>query len=164
MVDLSSIASVLKLPVRIFAALCIATGILVFAGGNILDPVGLAPLVAQYRPYLGAIFVGSLSIIVVAAFSAVASFVLRPLKERRWLRRRQKRLHDLTTDEKEILRSYIYEQTRSTTLPVQSGVVGALVAEQIISRGSNVGTIYGFAYVIQPWAWSYLNTHPDLLE
>jgi hypothetical protein len=49
-------------------------------------------------------------------------------------------------------------------MPFQNGTVNALQKERIIIRGSSLGSITGFDYIIQPWAWEYLNKHPELLD
>lgn len=47
----------------------------------------------------------------------------------------------------------------------QIDVVLGLETEKIIYRASSLSSYYtNFPYNIQPWAWEYLNQHPDLLE
>ncbi|MBU2802589.1 hypothetical protein HFV02_10085, partial [Acidithiobacillus caldus] len=55
--------------------------------------------------------------------------------------------------------------TRSCTLNNASGVVGGLVAEEIIYRSSSMGQFGAyFSYNIQPWAWDYLRKNPHLID
>ncbi|MBI1879994.1 MAG: superinfection exclusion B family protein [Chloroflexi bacterium] len=79
------------------------------------------------------------------------------------LQERQKRLHNLTRSEKAILKGYLGNQTRSQYLPIESGVVNGLEAEDIIYRASHIGKLDEWAFNIQPWAWDYLTDHPELL-
>ena len=164
MFDLGSAIAALKLPLKIISALCIALAAVLFVGDKTLDALGLKAVVAAFRPYIGAVFIVSISIVAVAAIGPVISYLGSWVAEAIWIRLRRKRLHELSPDEKQILAYYVGNQTRSQSLPIQSGVVNALVAETIISRGSTIGSIRGFDYIIQPWAWSYLNKHPELLE
>jgi hypothetical protein len=164
MIDLGSAATLLKLPLKIIAAISIASAVLLIAGDRALEVLGLKTLVAGFRPYIGGAFVITICIVAVTTMSALGSVIVPRMSEATWVRRHRKRLHDLTPDEKEILAGYVLNQTRSQTLPIQSGVVGSLAGEKIIVRASSLGSADGFAHVIQPWAWKYLNQHPELLE
>jgi len=42
-------------------------------------------------------------------------------------------------------------------------VVNGLEIEKIVFKSSNIGQLDEWAYNIQPWAWDYLNNHPELL-
>lgn len=164
MFDPSKLIEGLKLPTKSFVALCIAAGILLFSPDNFLKTLGLDSLVKTYRPYVGGLFVISLCLSTVSAFAALAKFINPWLVQAYWIRLGKKRLQNLNPEEKQILAHYIANQTRSQTLDFKSGTVNALVHEKIIARGSNLGTYYGFDYVMQPWAWEYLNENPHLLE
>jgi hypothetical protein len=41
-------------------------------------------------------------------------------------------------------------------------VVNGLEIKKVIFRASNIGDLDEWAYNIQPWAWEYLNDHPEL--
>jgi hypothetical protein len=74
-------------------------------------------------------------------------------------------LPQLTEDEKAILRGYIEGQTRTQYLAMSNGTVGQFVVEKILFRASSLGSVADyFPYNIQPWAWDYLNNHPEVLE
>lgn len=163
-IDISKFVEWLRLPARVFVALGLASAILLFASVDVLDIFGLGSFVESYRPIIGAIFVVSLSISVVSAFIVVSNFIYPWIAQAYWIRHGRNRLNNLTPDEKEILAYYINNQTRSQSLPIQSGVVNGLEREKIIVRGSQLGNLYGFDYVMQPWAWEYLNENPSLLE
>jgi hypothetical protein len=164
MFDIGKAVDFLKLPVKVFVALAIATGLLVLAPLTWLEAFGLDAFVSEYRPYIGAIFLVCLSVSLVSGLAAVLRFY------KAWFvagfRIRQGKLHlkQLTPGEKELLAHYIDNQTRSQMLPLESGVVQMLVSRFIIQRASNMGTIYGFDYVIQPWAWEHLNKNRHLLD
>lgn len=154
----------LRLPTRILAALCIVLGILIFSGDAMLATFGLKEFVQEYRAYLGVGFLLTLALTVVNSLAAVWTFIYPRIAEAFWIRLHRKRLHRLNPTEKKILRYYIDNQTRSQSLRVQDGTVNALQRETIIIRGSNIGTASGFDFIIQPWAWEYLNERPELLD
>jgi hypothetical protein len=82
---------------------------------------------------------------------------------KRALKGAKERLHNLTADEREILQNYIGNRTKTQELDIRSGVVNELENDFIIYRASNIGHLGGWAYNIQPWAWDYLNEHPELI-
>jgi len=82
---------------------------------------------------------------------------------KRGLKGATERLHNLTAEEREILRGYIGNGTKTQLLDIQSGVVNELEEVFIIYRSSNIGHLSGWSYNIQPWAWDYLNKHLELL-
>lgn len=154
----------IKLPTKTMAGLCIVFGILIFSGESTLDKFGLKSLVADYRAYFGVGFLLTLSLTLVNSISAFWKFIYPWIAEAYWIRIGKKRLQCLNPTEKQILRYYIQNQTRSQTLPIQDGTVNALQKEKIIIRGSSLGSLHGFDFIIQPWAWEYLNKHPELLD
>lgn len=164
MFDPSKLLDWVKLPTKTLVALSIATAILLFSPVATLRTIGLDVFVGSYRPFIGALFIGALSLSAVSGLGALLTFINPWLVEAYWVRTGRKRLQRLNPEEKELLNHYIRNQTRSQRLPLQSGTVAALVHDKVIVRGSNVGNIYGFDYIIQPWAWEYLNENPHLLQ
>ena len=126
--------------------------------------VGLTDLVETYRDYIGGIFLVTLALLVVNAAAAACDFFKPWVVQAYLIWQGKKRLRVLTPEEKEILFYYIQNQTRSQKLDIKSGTVNGLQRDKIILRGSSLGTYSGFDFLIQPWAWEYLNIHPELLE
>ncbi|MDP3858162.1 MAG: superinfection exclusion B family protein [Stagnimonas sp.] len=164
MVDLSRLTDWLKLPTKTLVALSIVGAILLFSPTSLLTSLGLETFVNSYRPYIGAMFVVSLTIVAVTFVSSVLKFIHPWVVQAYWIHGGRKRLRSLNPEEKELLLHFIQNRTRSQHLPIQSGVVSALVQEKILLRATGVGDIYGFDYNIQPWAWEYLNENPHLLR
>ena len=162
--DLSKWLDWIKLPTKTLAGLCIVFAILIFSNGNTLDKFGLKSLVDQYRAYLGVGFLVTLALTIVNSIAAIWKFIYPWIAQAYWIRIGKKRLRSLTPTEKKILGYYIRNQIRSQNLPIQNGTVNALQKERIIVRGSSLGSISGFDYIIQPWAWDYLNKKPELLD
>ena len=75
MFDLTKLLEGLKLPTKIFSALSLAASILLFSPKEFLSILGLSSLINAYRPYIGAAFVISACICLVAIFSAIGKFV-----------------------------------------------------------------------------------------
>ena len=154
----------IKLPTKTIAALCIVFGVTVFSGDAALENFGLKAFVEEYRAYLGMGFLATLALTAVNSLAAVWQFIYPWIAEAHWIRLGRKRLQSLNPTETAILRYYIENQTRSQSLPIHDGTVNALQREKIIIRGSSLGSLHGFDFIIQPWAWEYLNGHPELLD
>lgn len=133
-----------------------------------LDSLGIGTLVSQYRQILGIVFLFSTTLLIVEILIVVYRWIQETLVNRLIVKSGHKRLHALTEPEKKVLRSFIFEKTRSRRLDMTDGVVNELESESIIFRSSNLGHGIGlhvvFAFNIQPWAWDYLNAHPELLS
>lgn len=79
-------------------------------------------------------------------------------------------LQRLSAEEKAYLRGYILDNTKTQYFEVTDGVVQGLVAAKILYRSASITGRYSKSYIpmiaynIQPWAWEYLNKHPELLD
>jgi hypothetical protein len=162
--EFSKLLDWIKLPTKTLAGLCVVFAILIFSNSNMLDKFGLKPIVEQYRAYLGIGFLVTLALTLVNSITAIWKFIYPWIAQAYWIRIGKKRLQNLTPNEKDILGYYIKNKNRSQTLRIQDGTVNALQKEKIIVRASSLGTMYGFDYIIQPWAWKYLNKKPQLLK
>ena len=74
------------------------------------------------------------------------------------------RLHQLTDDEKAILRRYITANSRTQELDPSNGAVSALARDRVLTTVTQVRAASDhWAYVLQPWVWTYLKDRPELL-
>ena len=148
----------LKLTPRYLIALVAIACILLFGPDDLLHKIGVYQVVQDYRFCFGLTFVAALVLVlVILAVNAINSL-------KKW-RRIIQRLQRLTEEEKQILRYYIGQQTRSSYLRIDDGVVNGLVAAAIISPAAQIGSLVGgVAHNITDIAWDYLNRFPDLLK
>lgn len=164
-VDWSKILDVFKLSPLHFLGVAIASGTLLFGRKSWHEVLGTDAFLTNYRTWIGLVFLGSVTIVSLHALSGLWRSVARVLKRRELRSDGEKRLQNLTPEEKEILRYYIEYNTRTQNLNIQDGIVQGLEHEVIIYRSSNMGSMVdGFAYNIQPWAWEHLRKHPELLD
>lgn len=159
------ILDLLKLSPRYFAAgACVCWAVL-FAPERVLSRLGLLDFANHHRNVVGLVFLVCTALTALAVLGwgmqFMAAFALDLHAQKRCL----ERLKRLTEEEKQILRHYIWGQTKSNTLRFDDGVVQGLVAENIIFQASSMGNVLeGFAYNISDTAWKYLNKHPALLR
>jgi hypothetical protein len=153
----------MKVPIRVVFGVCVSAAIVLFAPDKFVGLLGLLQYREKYRFYFGI----AVLLLIAIAISKIFVAVDEKLLYWRLGRLRRKILRELTDEEIQILSAYIARKTRTQYLSIQSGVVKGLVQDNIIYRSSNVNSPeYGplvFAHNIQPWAWDYLNEHPELV-
>jgi hypothetical protein len=146
-------------------AIALFTGIVLFGPSWLLDTLGMTDWVARYRAYFGLLFLLSAVLLLSRWGMAVYDWVQRRRQESQRLEQKQQWLHGLSEPEKQVLRQFLDNETTTRQLSMSDGVVGGLAAKGILFRSSPLGSAqFTFAYNIQPWAWEYLNSHPNLLE
>jgi hypothetical protein len=155
----------LKLAPRFLVAAGLASGFLLFASDQFLKRIGLTEFVQKYRFALGLTLVISTALICVYVALSLLGSIRKSWRQRRFHKRIITRLHNLTEDEKQILRYYIFNNTRANMLRIENGVVQGLAGDGIIYQSASMGSILeGFAHNIGDLAWDYLHLHPELLH
>lgn len=161
----SNILVFIKQPLPYLLSFSLVFGLLIFGPRWITMDLGINQVVSQYRWALGIGFIIIVMAIIAVVLSVAGEYITGYVANKFWLRKHVKRLHDLTPQEKRILRSFIENDTRSCLLNVTDGIVGGLVTEKIIYRSASVsrtGTL--FSHNIQPWVWDYLRKNTQLLD
>ena len=161
--DFTWLFDALKLSTRFVLPVVLALAVFLFAPDSFIDHIGLTALRQQNQAYLGAAFVLSSCILASRGIIRGTAWARQQYRERVSLRASRARLHNLTPEEQALLRGYLERQTRSANLDIMSGVVSGLVSTDILYRSSNLGRTSTFAHNLQPWAWDYLNEHPELI-
>ncbi|MHC4184123.1 MAG: superinfection exclusion B family protein [Planctomycetota bacterium] len=156
----------------VFLGLAIATGLILFSSDSFVATLGLENFRNETKGYLGAVFVVSLSIPLAQVVLYTGTFIKERYKKYRdeqknkiaW-EKKKGQLHSLTPDEKAYLSPYILNDENTQYFLIEDGVVGSLLAKDIIYQASQIGSIVsGWAFNIQPWARDYLKEHTHLLE
>lgn len=69
------------------------------------------------------------------------------------------RLYKLTPEEKNILLTYIKNDSRTQYFEFSDGRITELIFYDILYHSSNVGDLTAWPVNIQPWAWDFLHKH-----
>jgi len=146
------------LPFGLFSALCL------FLPDRVLTAIGILDLRNQFKPYLGAALLLSLTFIVSATLLKVFALTRDKYLEWAYKRRVIKRLEQITKEESDILISYIKEKTYTRSLNYMNGVVKGLVINDIIYQATTRTRTDFLDYSMLPWVWDYLNKHPELFN
>ncbi len=150
---------------RYLFAISLISGVLLFSPKYIINSLGIQLFISKYRVWIGIAFLISFGFWITDI--SVILLKKRKLKSKVKFKisEREVRLKNLTYEEKIILSFYIDYQTRTQRLPYSNGVVNELIYYKILYRSSNIINMdFKISYNIQPWAWDYLNKHPELLQ
>lgn len=165
MFDLGKVPDWLKLSAKQAFVLLVVSSIFLFGSNALLNTLGLQDAREAVKPWVGVVWLVSLSILAADIVMPAYAWISQRIQWRINLKRYQKRLHELTPDEKEFLSGYLRENTRTQSAEYSDGTVSGLVSAQVVYRSSNLSHHYNvFRYNIQPWAWDYLNEHPECLD
>lgn len=155
----------IKLSPKYLLPIALATGFLLFGSSQQISKLGLDSFASLYRPWIGLVFLLSIVLLTTQLLLNAGLWLKHKYEQNQAMAIAQKRLANLTPEEKYILGGYIVRQTRTQDLDFTNGVVTGLEHAHIIYRAANVGSLVdGFAYNIQPWAWKYLNKRKELLD
>jgi len=162
--DLDKVLNWIKLSPKYLLGIEIISGFLLFGNSALLETLGLKEFQGQYRSWIGLSLVISSGLLGAHILVEIWTKGKNKVSTKRVVRAGKTRLKNLTQQEKKILNGFISNQTRTWSLDFTDGVVSGLESYKIIYRAGNMsnGGTY-FSYNIQPWAWEYLNKHPELL-
>lgn len=163
--DFSRFKEWLELKSSHLFAIAFCSGVLLFAPDNFLSRIGLIKLADNFRSWIGGAFLLSTVLLLTRVLRGVTAPLRAWMRKKLFIRRKSRYLHDLTPEEKEVLRGFIENDTKTRSLSMMDGNVTGLANHDVIYRSSSLGHMGGyFAYNIQPWAWEYLRENPELLE
>lgn len=155
----------LKLAPRYLITLGIAAAFLLFSSEEFLKRLSVYDFTQHNRSWLNLTLIITSTLFFIDRAIAIFNWIKYRIVRAEGKKRRLKRLHSLTEDEKQILRFYIAKQTKTNHLRFNDGVVNGLEAHEIIFRTSSVGNmIDGFAYNISDFVWEYLHKNQWLLS
>jgi hypothetical protein len=161
----SLISAIVAAGTAIYAAVFIASGLMLFLPIPLISHLGLDELVKTYRMYVGLAFVISASLLLVGLLSFVWSLFSTPYQNWLFERNGVRLMEELTEEEKAFLRPYILNDQNSRVAPINDGVAQGLAAKRIIYRSSNIGHLFsGFPYNLQPYMRRLLTKRPELLR
>ena len=163
-----NIADVFKLPVKIFAAIALGTGLILFLPDETISQIYLSEFRNTFGFILCLVFVISISVVgvtlIIACYNALSSTVLFAKTKKA----REKRINNLDDYQKAIVYLLYSEINHTGELPINDGSVHWLEQNLIIGKAASQHFITNiespeFPYMLQPWAIEYLNNNKELL-
>jgi hypothetical protein len=159
-----TILEVLKLAPRKLIPFGLVAAFLLFDPDAFRKSPGIYQFAENYRPYLILFVLVTGGSLATNLAEQIVHRVRNRIQARKVKKGQLKRLHGLTENEKQILRFYIYNETRTNYLRIDDGVVQGLVSAGIIYRAAFMGNPFEFAHNISDFAWDYLHENIGLLE
>lgn len=139
----------------------IIVGALLFIPGDKLSYLRLAEFSRTHQSGLGLSFLIISACWVVLLFCSIVSWIrFGKMYEGRDARRR---IDQVSNWGKALVRQLYESSTRSLKLPLQDGNVDAMIRMQILTH-ANLGDVFGFECVLQPWVVDFLDKNPKYLE
>ncbi len=166
-IDLAKILESIRIPPVVAGSVAVFTALVLFLPRWILDLISVGPFRDKYAMWVGAAFLFSAAVLISHCFKPTTSWLKSKARYLKVLRAGRKYLRSLTREEKEILRGYLKNGTRTRNLSVEDGVVRGLEGSHILYNPTgllHVGGDITTDYNLQSWAWEYLHKHPELTE
>lgn len=147
-----------------YAAVFVATVILVGLPDNAIALLGLEEFRTAYRTYIGFAFVASSSLLFVYLTSTFRGLFSSAWRDWRLNKNARKILSELTDAEKKFLQPFIEEGENTRYAPISDGVAQGLELKKVVYRASNVSiSNLTFPFNLQPYVRKLLKKHPDLI-
>ncbi len=155
----------LKLSPRKLVAISAVLGFLLLAKPEWREVLGVSALVENHRAVMGVGFLVAVALLLADLGTHLARKVRHTLARSHLKRRVLQRLRTLSEDEKQILRFYVAQNTRTNSLRIDDAVAQGLAADGVIALAGNFGNaLDGFPYRIADVVWSELQKEPGLLD
>lgn len=149
------------LPVTSSLFLLVLSSLLLFGPSRLGETLGLSLVLTQYRWMIGLIFLIAVGWLAVSGILLLGRQVFQFWQQKKRLRR----LHRLTADERGLLRPYVQQSCRS--YPIVEGHLGiaqGLADDGILYRPQLPIALAALVpYNIMEWALVYLTKHPQLV-
>jgi len=156
--NFSYILGWLKFTTKYVLAIVIASGVLLFLDNSVLQTIGLADFVNEFRSWIEVVFwiFGILLIINIV----ISFYIWGGKRYEAYLLSNGRKNHLLnpSPEEKEVLLGYFLKDSRRQDFDITDEVAANLAVDDII-KSTNIWTGEKCAFEIQPWAWEYLQKH-----
>ncbi|UVO35733.1 superinfection exclusion B family protein [Bradyrhizobium arachidis] len=111
----SILSTVINAGWKIYLAAFIASAALLFFPNSLVTQLGLEEIRHSYRTYAGIVLVASASLLMVNIISSIVHLALKPWRDGQFNRSIHKMLRELTQDEKDFLRPFIFGNANTVT-------------------------------------------------
>jgi hypothetical protein len=119
-------------------------------------------VVAPYRGWIEVGLISSIATLVAFLIAKLGAITGHVLTNRRTKATLKRELESLSQPEKEILRLYLSNGSRSLVFPIQESTVNGLVSRGILYQ-HGIGSIHSAPTHVNEYVWSEIIKHPNLL-
>lgn len=131
--------------------------------------IGIATTIAwysaSYNQWLGLCALVFLCVAGAHSIARISPWIKEKISEIRAKRAMKERIRTLSKPEKELLREFVENDSRSRHLAMTDNTVASLHGYGLLTLGSSVsaGDIY-FPFMVNGIAWDYIRENPEVLE
>src|SRR6266700_3474011 len=104
----SVLSTVINAGWKIYLAALLTSAALLFVPDSLVSQLGLEEIRHSYRTYAGIVLIVSACLLAVSVFFGIVNLALKPWRQRQFNRAVYKTLCELTQDEKDFLRPFIF--------------------------------------------------------
>lgn len=169
---LKTMTELLKLPIKIILALCIASGLILFLPDKLTETLYMLSFREKYGFVIGLIFIVTLSITMCYIIFFIAPKIWKKLTYKKKIEKikngHQKFLSNLTKAELKIIIELIKKPDNTLDLPINRGIVQKLESFGVISKAGSTFAVDLcdpiIPYFLQPWVFEYFDKDGKLIE
>lgn len=156
----------IKLSPKYLFAIALFSELLLFSPLWILERAGWLEFVTKFRPWIGLIFMLTSTLLFTHFSVFVFEESLRPFyKKQKEKKRLRIWLQHLTHKQKEMLKEFINENTRTVSFNFMDGEVKELVTANILYLSTGLVDRGNYTpHTINSWVWEHLHKHPEILS
>ena len=172
MTNIKAIVELLKLPIKIIVALCIASGIILLVSDDFAEKLYMINFSKDYGFVIGICFIVTLSITICYIMFYAFPLIWKKLTHKKNMEKirkgQQKFLESLNENELDIIRELLRQPDNTLELPMNRGIVKKLEYHLVISTaGSNFAvdpTDPITPYFLQPWVFDFFDKKGNLIK
>jgi len=129
----------------------------------IVEKLRLNELRESNGPWLGVGALIGMAVLIVHALPVPWRWLRERIVRHLAMRRGKRRLRTLTPKEKEFLRQFFDEKTKTVRESVDDGVIAGLERVRVVFQATDFILNLHTDFNIAEWAWDYLQKNPELL-
>lgn len=163
------ITEILTLPNKIMAALCLASGILLFSPTWLLVKLFMFEFREKHGFIIGIVFVLFISILTINLIYRISKSISEANAKKNFLAHAEGRLKKLNNYQKAMIYTLFIQDNHTFPLPLHDGAVTELEYNHFIRLATTQYEVSdlnnaAFPYCLQPWVSDELNSKLDLLS
>jgi hypothetical protein len=163
------VTEILTLPNTIMAAICLASGLMLFMPNWFVERMYMVDFKNSYGSIIGGVFLISFCILIVNIIYRTSKSINSSRLEKKFLANAEKRLRSLSTYQKAIVYLLYCQDNRTHELPVNDGAVVELEFNHFIGKAASQYAVSDinnavFPFMLQPWVSNELVEKESLLS
>ena len=162
------VVKILTLPLRIFGALSIASGLILFSSEKFIKMLYLDGIKEKYGIYIGLVFVISVSMFVVFLIGQLLKWVKKKYDLFKLKRNQYNFLKQLDQNHVEFIQMFIRAPANVIPLSLHDGLVLEMIHHQVITPTETSQFVNPLDpriyFFLQPWVIARIKEHSDLME